>query len=205
MDLQRGRDAVYLRTGYTTDDGQLTPERVNQCLRSALNFIASEHDWDWLQSQETLTTTSGTNYVTPGSTWIRTLGFVGPNQDDTLRLPRLEFWLLPQSSTGQPSIWCDYQGRIYLWPVPDGAYAFAHYFIRTETTLATDTDAPIMPEQFQDGWIEYAAYLAFRRVGDAERAQEAYTAYQDWQRVTMDNRHRARGPSRIAVRPGAWV
>ena len=205
MQFSEARDAVYLRSGLATDDGQLTPERVNQCLRSALNFIASEHDWDWLQSTETLTTTANQNYVTPGLTWIRTISLTGPDGDSMTQAPWSEFRAGPTSSTGQPDRWAPRNGRLYLWPVPDTSYALTHDFIRTETDLTTDSSEPLMPDQFQDGWIEYATYLALRRIGDSERAAEAYTAYQDWQRVTVDNRRRSRGPFRVSVRPGSFT
>ena len=211
MNLSSARDAVYLRTGYTTDDGQLTPERVTVALRSALSFIASEHDWDWLQSTETLSTTSGTNYVTPlagaadGVTWIRTTHLTGPNGSVITRVPWSEFRAMPETSQGQPYIWSDRFGRLYLWPEPDAVYALTHDFIRGEVTLGSDTDSPLLPDQFTDGWIEYATYLAFRRVGEVDRAAEAFQAYQEWQRVTADNRRRSRGPFRVAVRPGAYT
>lgn len=205
MNLAESRDAVYLRTGYSSDDGLLTPERVTQCLRSALNFIASEHDWDWLQATETLTTTANTAYVTPGSTWVRTTHLTGPSNADVTRVGWTDYRSYPASSTGQPTTWSDRFGRLYLWPVPDGSYALTHDFIRTETTLLADTDEPLMPDQFQDGWIEYAAYLALRRVGESDKAGEALGAYQEWQRVTADNRRRSKGPYYVRVRPGRWL
>lgn len=205
MNLAAARDAVYLRTGYDPTDTLLTPERVSQCLRSALRFIASEHDWDWLQDTETLTTTANQNYVTPGETWIRTLNLTGPDDNPMTRVPWGEFRGYPTTSQGTPNYWSDRIGRLYLWPVPDGAYALTHDFIRTETSLQQDTDEPRLPEQFQDGWIEYASHLAFRRRGEPERAVEALTSYQEWQRVTLDNRRRSRGPFRVQVRPGGFV
>lgn len=211
MNLADARDAVYLRTGYTTDDGLLTPERMTAILRTALNFISSEHDWDWLQATETLSTTSGTNYVTPlagsavGVTWIRTTHVTGPSGHSINRVPWSEFRLFPTASTGEPTIWSPRLERLYVWPVPDAVYALTHDFIRGPSALNQDSDTPAIPAQFHDAWVEYGAYLAFRRRGESDRAGEALSAYQEWMRVMADNRRRDAGVRRVAVRPGSWT
>lgn len=211
MNLADARDAVYLRTGYDSSDGQLTPERITSCLRAALNFITSEHDWDWLQTTETLSTVAGTASVTPlvgssaGVTWIRTLNLINSNADYIEKTPWSEFRMFLNTVTGEPTKWCDYGGQLCIWPTPDGVYTITHDFIRGENALNSDTDTPLLPTQFEDAWIAKATAMALRRVAESIRAQEQEADYQAWQHVMVDNRHRSKGGKRVAVRPGGWI
>lgn len=213
MDLATARDAVYLRTGYSSSDGQLTPERINTCLRSALNFLSAERDWDWLQASETLTTTAGVAYVTPlaGSddnvTWTRTTNVTGPTNNNIEQVPWQDYRTRPTSQTGGdlPAVFSVRQGRIYLWPTPNSALAIIHDFIQGENPLTSDQDYPLLPDQFGDAWVEKAVELAYRRVNDLQKAEEARQKYADWMRVLVDNRRRWAGPRRVFIRPGAWM
>lgn len=211
MDLAQARDAVYLRTGYDSSDGQLTPQIVTECLRSALNFLATERDWDWLQTSESLSTVSGTPYVTPlagsasGVTWVRTLNLVVSDASQIVQAPWPSYRAFPPDATGQPYKYAEQQGRLYLWPVPDGVYTLYHDFIRGEPALTSDTSVPLLPAYFHDAWVEKAATIAYRRVGEPARAGEADAIYKDWLRVMVDNRKRSAGPYKIRVRPGSWI
>lgn len=212
MDLATARDAVYLRTGYVSSDGQLTPQRLNQLLVSALRFLSLEHDWDWLQYSETLTTTAGTPYVTPlagaGSTitWTRTTNVTGPTNYDIEQVPWQDYRTRPSTSRGSaPAVFAVRLSLIYLWPVPDSAFSLTHDFIRGEAALTSDQDSPLLPDQFCDAWVEKATELAYRRVNDTQKAEEAAQKYRDWMRVLTDNRRRWTGPRRITIRPGNYL
>lgn len=214
MDLGTARDEVYLRLGMEQSDGQLTPQTVTALLRTALNYLASEHDWAWLQSSETLTTTLGVNYVTPlagsaaGVTWTRTTNLSGAAHGHYLtQIPWQEF--RNRDVTNQsalPDVWSEHLGLLYLHPTPSGSTAtLYHDFIRGEATLSSDTDSPLLIDQFSGAWVEKAAELCARRIQDYPTAQVCSGEYQKWLKSMSDYRRRSAGPYRVAVRPGNWV
>lgn len=212
MDLATARDAIYMRTGYASSDGQLTPVQLQNILRSALNYLAAEHDWDWLQASETLTTVASTAYVTPlagsgsGVTWTRTMNVTGPDNNDITQIPWQDYRTRRSiTNSTYPDAFSVRNGRIYLWPVPSSVYSLTHDFIRGEAALTSDQDSPLLPDQFCDAWIEKATEMAFRRVNDTQKAEEAAQKYRDWMRVLTDNRRRWSGPRRVFIRPGGFM
>lgn len=214
MDLGTARDEVYLRLGMEQSDGQLTPQAVTQLLRTALNYLASEHDWAWLQATEVLSTTLGVNYVTPltgssaGVTWTRTTNLTGAAHGHNItQIPWQEFRDRDPSNQGTlPDVWSEHLGVLYLHPTPSGSSTtLNHDFIRGEATLTQDTDSPLLLDQFCGGWVEKAAELAARRIQDYQTAQICAAEYQKWLKSMSDYRRRSAGPYRVAVRPGNWV
>lgn len=195
-------------------DGQLTPQRVTQLLLVALDYLSGERDWEWLQYTETLTTTLGTNYVTPlagsgaGVTWTRTVNLSGSaHGHNIVQIPWQEFRNRDVSNTSAlPDVWAIYNGLIYLHPTPSGSTAsLFHDFIRGENPLTSDTDSPLLPDQFAGAWVEKAAELCARRINDYQTAQVCAGEYKQWLVNMSENRRRSAGPYRVAVRPGNWL
>lgn len=214
MDLGTARDQVYGRLGMAQTDGQLTPQQVTGLLRSALAFLSGESDWGWLQYTETLTTVLGVNYVTPlagagaGVTWTRTTNLAGAEHGHYLtQIPWQEFRERNVSNqSALPDVWSEYGGKLYLHPTPSGSTTtLYHDFIRGEASLTSDTDTPLLPDQFCGAWVEKAAELCARRINDYQTAQVCAGEYQQWLRRLNENRRRTAGPRKVAVRPGGWL
>lgn len=195
-------------------DGQLTPQAVTQLLRTALNYIAGERDWAWLQATETLTTAVGVNYVTPlagssaGVTWTRTTNLTGSaSGHNIVEIPWQEFRdrnVVNQSAL--PDVWAEHLGKLYLHPTPSGSTAtLAHDFIRGEATLTQDTDTPLLIDQFCGAWVEKASELCARRIRDYPTAQVCAGEYKLWLQSMETYRRRSSGPYRVYVRPGNWL
>lgn len=214
MDLGTARDQVYGRLGVTQTDGQLTPQSVTGLLRVALNYIAGLKDWEWLQETETLSTTLGVNTLTPlsasasGVTWARTTNLAGSSTGYYVtQIPWQEFRVRDPHTQGEfANVWAVYGGLIYLHPTPSGSSAsYFHDFQRGESSLTSDTDTPLLPDQFCGAWVEKAAELAARRTHDYPTAQICSGEFDNWLKVIDENRRRTRGPYRVAVRPGGFM
>ncbi len=214
MDLGTARDEVYLRLGIEQSDGQLTPQAVTQLLRTALNALAGERDWAWLQATETLTTTGGVNYVTPlagssaGVTWTRTTNLTGAAHGHSItQISWQQFRDKNVTDQGAlPDVWVEHLGLLYLNPTPSGSTTtLFHDFIRGEAPLNSDTDSPLLPDQWCGAWVEKAAELSARRVQDYQTAQVCAGEYKTWLTKMDAYRRRSAGPYRVTVRPGGWM
>ncbi len=214
MDLGSAREQVYGRLGMAQTDGQLTPQFVSQLLQVALRTIAVERDWEWLQATETLTTTLGVNYVTPLAnsastvTWTRTTNLTGAAHGHAItQIPWAEFRQRDVTNQGAlPDVFAVQLGKLYLHPTPSGsATTLYHDFIMGEVTLTSDTDTPLLPDQFCGAWVEKAAELCARRINDYQTAQVCAGEYKQWLQSMDAHRRRSAGPYRVAVRPGAWM
>lgn len=199
------REQVYVRTGFDTQDSMITAPVVNAALNDALHFIEVGHDWPWLEASETLSTTAGTNYVTPGSTWTRTKALTISDGSLLTQIPMADFDARSSASSGQPGEYAIFAGKIYLYPNPDAVYSINHRFIQTESDLTTDDASPALPTSFLPALIELAASLILTRVRDEERANVARLRYQDWERVMTDNRRKYSAPTQVRVRPAGWI
>lgn len=206
MNRRTLREQIYTRTGFDTQDSMVTAPVVNAAINDALHYIEVVHDWPWLESTETLTTTSGTNYVTPGSTWMRTKSLTLGDGNSLNQVAIADFDLLGTSGSGSPEQYAIHGGKIYLYPTPsDSVTTLTHRFISMESDLTDDSASPLLPASFQPALVELAASVILARVRDEDRALQAKQRYLDWERVMHDNRRRYSQPQQIRVRPGSFI
>ncbi len=214
MDLGTARDEVYGRLGIAQTDGQLTPQFVSQLLRTALKTLAGERDWAWLQATETLSTTGGVNYVTPlaasgpGVTWTRTTNLTGAAHGHSItQISWQQFRDKNVTDQGAlPDVWSEHLGLLFLNPTPSGSTTtLFHDFIRGEAPLTSDTDSPLLPDQWCGAWVEKASELCARRIQDYQTATVCAGEYKSWLTKMDAYRRRSAGPYRVTVRPGGWM
>jgi hypothetical protein len=80
---------------------------------------------------------------------------------DELRWPRIEAngdWLFTQFA--QPKRYTIHGSQFDLYPIPDAVYHMRLYYDARKNDMATDTDTPDCPIDFQDLVVFYACMLA---------------------------------------------
>ena len=192
------------RTARLATDGQFTAARQTEFLNAALRQIALERDWPWLQATASISVLAATrNYPVP-SDWLRTVRIFDPatgrdiQNASTADVDRIV-------STDEPAIFSVYGSEILLAPSPAAAVTLTHRYCRRETILVSGVDTPLIPAEYEEGVLEYAAFLSFRFLKDTGRAAEARTAYSEWVRRAQDNIRQSKANPRVTHRPGAWL
>ena len=203
--LEQMRDAVRIRLGVPENEGFYTAQQLDSLINEALQTISVENAWPWLQVATTFPTVANTRFYTPPSNWQRTkaLSIDGYDALTFLDLQEIRNW--PDSVTDVPMFYTIYQEQIYLAPTPSAVYTIRHDYIRQENKLLDDTDAPVMPVQFQYSILSFAAHLAHLRAGDLPRAQAAMAEYSAWKKRMEEARPRSSSTIKVRVRPGREI
>lgn len=183
----------------------MTPPKITAAINSALRQVSLEHDWPWLQQTTTLSVVAGTASYPVPSDWLRTIHVTDPSTGDKLLLSSLESLDRLGTLTGSPSIYCVYANAILLGPTPLASKSLKHRYIRTENTLTNDNSIPLVPVEYEEGVVEYAAFLFLRQLREAARARECWDAYGDWVKRARDNIRQGREPIRVQHRSGGWM
>lgn len=202
MNVSGLRSRVRNRTGTQDDDPSLPSNLVLDFLNEANQQIAAEHDWPWRQTSTTFPTVAGTaSYAVPAD-YLRTRTLrVNANLPLSQRtMADLEQVYIDDNTRGMPRDYAIEGGFVNLRPFPDGIYTVAHRYLKLEPILTGDSSVPLMPEQFQTSIVEYATYLAFRRLGNSEQAAVAKTAFDTWLQQMQDKVRPARTPLQVLVR-----
>lgn len=211
MNRRQLRESIYLHTGLEQSDTMVTTNVVDALINDAIHRIEIEHDWPWLMTTETLTTTANVAYVTPAPTaldWVRTRALTVTTTGYPVEQLASISDYRKQDSTARsdtPSYFTVINDLIYLWPVPSGAFSLTHDYVQAEPDLSSDQGEPAMPASFHQAIVEYASYLVLARVRDDERAAAARARFQELMSVMKDNRRRVSGPMLPRVREDSWI
>lgn len=205
MNLAQMRDAVRTRIGVPAGDTFYTDQTLNDLTNEALQAIASEADWPWLQASTTFSTVAGTGTYTPPADWVetRTLCIDGYDAMDPRTLAEIREYL--STVRDVPSVYCVSGDTLLLRPVPSAVFTVTHDYVKNEATLITDADVPFMPAQFHYSIVAFACHLAYLRSGDVQRATAALADYGSWRQRMLRQRRRTAGPIRIRVRAGQVI
>lgn len=201
------RAAVRLRTDSSANDTGLTSANVDAFVNAALKHIALAADWEWLDAVATGTVTAGNGAIAAQADLGRVQYLVWTDTGEQVRrVARVEVAQIPTTARGRPSVWSfDGSGAIEVRPVPDATYPWELRYYKTEPALSGDGNSPLIPTAYDDGVIEYAAYLCFRFLHRLPEAREAREAYNAWFRGARDDQTRVRGGFRVRVRPGSFT
>lgn len=185
-------------------DTRLTSAVRYRAINDALAQICLEHDWHWLSTSATITTVAGTSTYSLPARHIRTDSITETSTGISLsRRSQIELDQVVYS--GPPRIYHIDGTAITMKPTPDGLYSLTHRFRQFEPQLVLTTDAPIIPDLYSRGVVEYASLLLLRQIKEMERAVEAEKDYGAWLKRVQDNENMSREPIRVRVRPGSWV
>lgn len=192
------------RTARLATDGVLTASRQTEFLNAGLRQIALEHDWPWLKATASISVLSGTrNYPVP-SDWIRTVRIFDPATGRDIQTAAVTD-VDRIVSSDEPAIYAIYGNEVLLAPKPAANVTLTHRYVKRETVLASAGDSPLIPAEYEEGLLEYAAYLSFRFLKDAGRAAEAMSGYRAWVKRAQDNIRQSKANPRVVHRPGGWL
>lgn len=198
------RVAVTDRISLLGSDPAITPTKITAALNSALRQVTLDHDWPWLQQTVQLSVVGGLATYPAPADWLRTVHLIDSVTGIKIVRASLEAVDSFGSRTGTPALFAAFGGSILLAPVPQAGQTLIHRYIRSENILSSDGNAPLIPSEYEEGVIEYAAYLCLRQLKEAARAQEALLAYREWKKRAEDNIQQGREPIRVTHRPGGW-
>ena len=194
--------AVRLRLGTPDADQLLTDAVIEAAVNEALQEIAAEHDWPWLEASETITTVAGTDTYDVDSEWVRTR-HLKPSDDLPLeRYPIVmldDLFPLPTTS-GRPVAFAIEQSQLVLRPIPDRVMTLTHRFYKAEPELDGDMDVPLMPAQFHPAIAELATHIVLKRSREDARSAAALESYGRWLSKMHRHRRKHAGPIRTRSR-----
>lgn len=200
------RPRVQRRISAHSADTQLTSDVIDDFVNVAATQVSLEEDWPYLFQTTTFSTAVDTTTYTPPADWRKTHTLT-----DVLTGDHLELRTIQELDTivfsGDPRIYTIYEDEINLKPIPNSVRTIRHRYVRKENELTGDNSELLMPDGvgFEEGLIEYAAFLALRFVREDARAEQARKAYELWLDRARNNRLRTREPMRIQVRPDSQV
>lgn len=191
MDLTALETAVRTRLGVPSTDALYTNTVLDALINASLHQFASEADFSWLEASETISTSNGTQNYSVNANARRTIS-IKSSSGVVLKetsLDELDWWGAPQ---GDPRLFAFLGSSIYVVPVPvtGTTPTLTHRYVRNEVDLSSGTDTPIVPTAYQQAIVEHAAYLAFRRAGNAQEAGAALAAYSRWVEVAKSHSNR---------------
>lgn len=200
------KTAVYDRVGISTTDPQLLPAVVTRLLNDASRHISTVADWWWLQATASVNFTGGNGEASlDDDTIVRIRDVYLP---DETRLDRrsvrdlLRSWA--PTDRGDPEAFALRGLTIVVRPVPSAALTVTVHGQAKEVEFVDGQDNVdlLMPEPYQLSVVEYASWLATRRLREPGRAQECWSSYQQMVGAMRDDVKRGEGTYRINVRPG---
>ena len=181
------------RTGVAYDRA-----RMLSVLNEALQSIAGEQNWDWLEATATLTGNGTSSYTLPADFHAARALVVDENP-------------MPMVPVGDIDVdtqnygWTINAGELVVAPAPATGATLVLRYVRDEPDLADDEDEPLLPSRWHWALVNYAAYIVLDRVGDTVRAQARMASYEDSLRKMKRSGRQATGPFRVRTRPGSML
>lgn len=174
----------------------MADEHMREVINEALQFVAAQNDWPWLDVVEEFTTTADVASYTPAARWRRT------------REVRVDDSGIPQVGDvvdGQTGFLAG-DGRLLLSPTPSGATTVRHRYVRHENELVADDDVTLMPSRFAASVINLACAYALMRLGEDRRAERFERAALGFVgQMRRDNARAHMGGVRLTNRAGYAV
>jgi hypothetical protein len=181
----------------------MDPVALTELVNEALQAVATEYDWPWLQGTHTFTTQSGVDtYALPFD--ANRIRYVTMNGTEVTKRRIVDV------DIGR-SGWTVFGDQLVLSPPPGGATPVVVRYHGTESDLVADSDSPALPPEYDHAVVEFAVMRVSDRADEgataanqrkAERSQNAYDA---WIRRMRRGCQRMAGPIAPRVRPGSAI
>lgn len=159
-------DRLRHKLGLPSNDQKIPATDLDISINDGMNAMATDFDWPWLMTQETINTISGTAAYSLPAGHVRTLFVSDTNRGlDLTALQRRDLtkWV---RQTGSPSFYSTYGAAIRFGPTPGAVYVLTHVYIQAESALVDPTDEPLCPDHFSDIIVLYAAIEESTRLKD---------------------------------------
>lgn len=182
--MNRGelRAALISRLGIpSTGDALLTNTSLDDIIGYALRDLASEHDWPWLVTDDTLTFTNGV--AAAPAALVKPLDLI-INGKRARYASRAEF--RDAQANGNVCAWTVIGSSVMMTPVPTTAPTASLDYIQAEPALANDQAEPLLPDAHHQVLIARASYLANTRRNRKEDAMRDADEYGDGVRRMWD-------------------
>lgn len=200
MNLRELRVATNQRSGVAYDSAAL-----NDVLNEALAKLSLAADWPWLWDVWEFDTVADTdNELLPAG--LRRIDSVniGGYPGFLSSIDDVDAWDYGYSS---PRRSFAVRGDTLYWkPSQAAGTAVAVRYVGSEDRLEDDADEPLLPAEYHDALVDFAAGLALERAGNLQRAQRLLDRYESWLRDMRKSARRVSGNvGRIRVRPGGGI
>src|SRR5690606_37605336 len=113
------------------------------------------HDWPWLQDEREIVTEADRRAYALPSDFLRLTSVRYKDDSSNLWLRSIQE-VDEVEGSGWSRMFAIYAGKLHLAPTPAGAVSIMLRYIRQERVLVGDTDAPLIPDYWNDGVYEAA-------------------------------------------------
>jgi hypothetical protein len=165
VDFTALKTAALDRIGLPSTDGLASATSLGLAVNYAVQRLGAARAWPWLNSEATAATVAGTATVTIPSS-ARRVRWVAIEDDVLDRRQRADLIRFSDAAgNGRPNRYALKDSTtLLLSPTPDAIYTVTFGLVIPEPALSSGTDTPLLPSQFHDVIVLYAArYLAMRR------------------------------------------
>lgn len=170
--------------GLAGDDTAALPDvDVLEAVNSALASITTEREWVWQFDTEVGVLTADDDTLALPAGYVKSSSF-------TVLFADGERTLISQldqadiegddETPAEPLFYSISGGELYLWPTPDDAYGYRHFYYKLETPLVDDADEPLLPDQFTRWAVVEAALRLHLRTVSPEKYNELRTEAAEW-------------------------
>lgn len=177
-------------------------------LNAALSCIATDHDWQHLRGETTITTVAGDDtYSLPGD--FDQLDTVAVRQHPPLRVVPLTELEEQPDDRGIPSRCAVLDSNeLVLRPTPEAAFTLTVRYFKDEPHISSLSATPLLPVSFRRTLlVELMSYYLTRANPEDRRAALYYETYRNELAAAKrdDGKTREVPRRRIYVRPGGWL
>lgn len=171
-----------------------TSNRVTKWINFAQDDFTLRELWPFREKTGTLATVASTqeydlstNFSDIDEQNIISVAIQGTNASKLIYWPynqlRQDFPDFDQEGAGVPTRYYLKEGKIGLWPVPNGVYTIAIDYYKLPTELSADSDQPIIPVNYREGLVHYALSMEHDFNTDPDLAIKEMNRYE--QKVTL--------------------
>lgn len=190
MNLTALMTATRTRLGVPSDDAFYTDTVVTDLVNAAIQWIASQDDWFWLENTETIACTNGVATYATASGSQSTIVLYDASGVPLERKPLDELVRMTTATSATPHFFSYIGSSVTLRPVPNGSFSLTHIYRGTETRLTTGTDVPSCPVQFHDAIADAAAMFAYKREGQLDQAKSWEDSANTWLATMKEEAYR---------------
>jgi hypothetical protein len=204
--LAQLRTNVRSMGNFVANDTRVTDTVVNREINRGLRRIALRHNWPWLQKTFTINTVQGqTQYALPVD-FLKLIS-LRHSAHPIENLYQRNIIELDEYTGGQgrPMAFAIYGGYLTVAFMPAGQFKMIMRYISQEQFLVADTDAPLLPDYWEDGLYDTVLIQLYRMTKQLDEAALAETRFELWLKETAHNIRQSEANPRIRVRPGSPI
>lgn len=198
------RTRVRSRIALPTDDELVTNSEIDRAINDALQAMAGDFDFPWLQKVTSFVTVAGTQaYALPADLARLQVAFSSSTTINGFVMQARNYAFtanMLSTQPGMPSDFCIIANQVYLTPIPDDIYTVNLLYTTTETALSADGDICLCPEAYSDMVVTYACFNLAIRLQDMNRFNMFAGLKKDWLTRVANHSIKSSTPPAIVLR-----